>query len=313
MSNLVGKEIGVYQILDRIGGGGMSSVYVGYHAALDQRFRQEVQVIAQLQHPHIVPIYDYGQDAGWLYLAMRYIERGTLADRLDRGPMALAEVGQVMHQVGAALAYAHREGLVHRDVKPGNVLIDAQGDCFLSDFGLAKTTEASIRLTAIGVGMGTPAYMSPEQGKGEQVDGRSDVYSLGAMLYELVTGRVPYEGRTAVQVMLQHISSPVPLPSRESPDLSPAVDEVILRALAKDPAARFQSVGGMLRAWDNAALPSPQPIAVGPGAPAFAPLRRAGTGPEARTRPARTALFGTRPRELLHALWATLARLFRSR
>jgi serine/threonine protein kinase len=282
MSELVGRELGLYLIQEPIGTGGMSAVYKAYHPTLEcdvaikvlpehlsmdadfrQRFQQEVRVIARLQHAHILPIHDYGQDKGRLYLVMRYIEGGTLEERLAAGPLDVAEVSLVMHQAGAALICAHDQGVVHRDVKPANVLIDDHGNCYLSDFGLAKVLQDSIRLTASGVGMGTPAYMSPEQGQGGQVDERSDVYSLGVMLYELVTGKVPFEAEAPMAVMLKHITDPPPPPSTIRPGISPQLEAVILKALSKEPAARYQSVQEMLVAFDAAVQDvslQPQPV-----------------------------------------------------
>jgi serine/threonine protein kinase len=291
MSELIGKELGLYQILEYISAGGMSTVYKAYHAALDrhvaikvlptqtgleqelrQRFQQEVHLIARLQHAHILPIFDYGQGDGQLYLVMRLIEHGSLADRMRLGLMSLDEISRVIHQVGDALSYAHSQGIVHRDVKPSNVLIDGQGNCYLSDFGLAKTIQASIRFTATGVGLGTPAYMSPEQGKGEVVDARSDIYSLGAMLYEMVTGQVPYQADTPLAVMLKHITAPLPLPSRIRPDIPPALEQVIVLALSKEPDQRFQSVAAMVDAFDGAVLRNSMPIVV-PAVPSPAPAQ----------------------------------------
>jgi serine/threonine protein kinase len=281
LSEMIGKDLGPYHILEQISSGGMSTIYKAYHAALDryvavkvlseqmsldseirQRFQQEVKLTAKLEHAHILPIYDYGHTESRLYLVVRYVDSGTLKDRLSEGTLDLAEVQRILHQVGEALAYAHHMGVVHRDVKPSNVLLDAQGDCFLTDFGLARIMEASIHLTATGVGMGTPAYMSPEQGKGEHVDTRSDIYSLGVMLYEMTTGQVPYQASTPVAVMLKHITEPVPLPSSVNPDLPAELENVILKATAKEPEDRFQTVEEMLAALDAALdklLPKPFP------------------------------------------------------
>jgi tetratricopeptide (TPR) repeat protein/predicted Ser/Thr protein kinase len=272
MSELIGKELGPYRILEQIGVGGMAAVYKAYHATMDRfvavkvlpehlskdagfrkRFEQEAKVIAKLEHAHILPVYDYGEDKERVYLVMRYLEAGTLKQRLAEQPPNLPEAGRILRQVGGALAHAHRMGVVHRDVKPSNVLMDAQGNCFLTDFGLAKMMEASARLTATGVGLGTPAYMSPEQGQGEKVDNRSDVYSLGVMLYEMVTGRVPFEAETPMAVVLKHMTAPLPLPREVKADVPPAVERVLLKALAKNPEDRFQSAEEMIEAFDAAA------------------------------------------------------------
>jgi photosystem II stability/assembly factor-like uncharacterized protein len=271
MSEPIGKELGPYRVLEQIGIGGMATVYKAYHAATDRyvavkvlsermggdeelrkRFQREAKVIARLEHAHILPVYDHGRSGDRLYLVMRYIEAGTLKDRLVDGAMDLAQVSRIIGQVGGALEYAHRLGVVHRDVKPSNVLIDGQGDCYLTDFGLARIIEASVRLTATGVGIGTPAYMSPEQGQGDRVDARSDIYSLGVMLYEMVTGQVPYQAETPLAVVLKHISAPLPLPSSVKPDIPEAVERVILKAMAKNPDDRFQTMGEVVAALDAA-------------------------------------------------------------
>jgi serine/threonine protein kinase/photosystem II stability/assembly factor-like uncharacterized protein len=271
MSELIGMELGPYRILEQVGVGGMAGVFKAYHAAMDRyvavkvlaehmgweaelrtRFQQEAKVIARLEHAHILPVYDYGQVGNRLYLVMRYIDAGTLKERMTAGPMEPDEVNRIFHQVGGALAYAHRLGVVHRDIKPSNVLLDAEGDCYLTDFGLAKVMEASVRLTVSGVGMGTPAYMSPEQGQGDPVDARSDIYSLGVVLYEMLTGQVPYQAETPLAVVLKHISAPLPLPSSVRAGLPEAVERVILKAMAKDPDDRFQTVGEMVDALDAA-------------------------------------------------------------
>jgi serine/threonine protein kinase len=213
-----------------------------------KRFDREAKVIAKLTHAHILPVHDYGMASNRLYIVMRYVEAGTLKDRIAAGSMDLDELNHIMQQVGGALAYAHRLGVIHRDVKPGNVLLDAQGDCYLTDFGLARIMEASVQLTASGVGIGTPAYMSPEQGEGSKADSRSDIYSLGVMLYEMVTGQVPYQAETPMAVVLKHITAPLPLPRSVKPDVPEGIERVILKAMAKDPGHRFQTVDEMLSA-----------------------------------------------------------------
>jgi Tol biopolymer transport system component/tRNA A-37 threonylcarbamoyl transferase component Bud32 len=271
MSDIIGKQLGSYRVMEQIGVGGMATVYKAYHATMDRyvavkilaeqmskdpdfrvRFEREAKVIAKLEHAHILPVYDYGEAEGRLFLVMRYIDAGTLKDRMAAGPIESAEISHILNQVGAALAYAHRSDVVHRDIKPANVLLDAQGDCYLTDFGLAKMMEASIQLTKTGVGLGTPAYMSPEQGQGEKVDHRSDVYSLGVVLYELVTGQVPYQAETPLAVVLKHITAPLPLPSAVKSDVHPAVERVILRALSKNPDDRFDSTTEMAAAFELA-------------------------------------------------------------
>jgi len=271
MNNLIGQHLGPYRILEQIGMGGMATVYKAYQPAMDRyvaikviashfaqdetflrRFRREARAVAQLEHAHILPVHDYGEAEGRPYLVMRFLEAGTLKERMAKGALPLSEVNRIIGQVGSALDYAHRMGVVHRDVKPTNVLLDAEGDTFLTDFGLAKMLESSAQLTETGVGIGTPTYMSPEQGKGAKMDSRTDVYSLGVMLYEMVTGRAPYEAETPLAVVLKHITEPLPLPRSIQPDLPEEVERVILRALAKEPDDRYQTAGEMVRALDAA-------------------------------------------------------------
>jgi Tol biopolymer transport system component/predicted Ser/Thr protein kinase len=271
MSDLIGQTLGPYRIIEQIGIGGMATVYKAYQPSMDRyvaikvlpalisrdpaflkRFRRESKVVAKLEHKHILPVYDYGEQESLTYLVMRYVEAGTLKDRLVAGQLDLPEIYRIIGQVGAALGYAHRLGVIHRDVKPTNVLVDSQGDAYLTDFGLARIMESSEQLTATGVGVGTPAYMAPEQGQGLKIDHRSDIYSLGVMLYEMVTGRVPYEAETPMAVVIKHITAPLPLPSSVKPDVPPQVERVILKAMAKDPDDRFQTVGEMVTALDAA-------------------------------------------------------------
>jgi hypothetical protein len=267
MFDLIGKTVGPYRILEQIGVGGMATVYKAYQPSMDRyvavkilphylsqdpefakRFQREARAIARLEHAHILPVHDYGEYEGIAYIVMRYVEAGTLKDRMAQGPLPLDEVDRLIGQIGGALDYAHRLGVIHRDIKPGNVLMDAQGDTFLTDFGLARMIEATQQLTGSGVGVGTPAYMSPEQGQGVKVDHRSDIYSLGVILYEMVTGRVPYEAETPMAVVIKHITDPLPLPRTVAPNVPEPIERVILKALAKTPADRFQTAGELLQA-----------------------------------------------------------------
>ena len=267
MSNLIGQTLGPYRLISQIGAGGMATVYKAYQPSMDRyvaikvlppylsqdeqfarRFQREAKAVAKLEHAHILPVHDYGEAEGITYLVMRFVEGGTLKQRITQGTPSLSEVVRLMGQIGDALDYAHRLGVIHRDVKPANVLIDGQGNTYLTDFGLARMMEASDQLTASGVGVGTPAYMSPEQGQGVKVDHRSDIYSLGVVLYEMVTGHVPYEAETPMAVMLKHITEPLPLPRSINPNVPEPVERVILKALAKDPAHRYQTAGEMVEA-----------------------------------------------------------------
>jgi serine/threonine protein kinase len=245
----------------------MAAVYKAYQPAVDRhvalkvlprhfaqdreflkRFEQEATILAGLQHPHILPVHDYGDSDGFTFIVMPFIKTGTLADAIDEHPLPLEQITRVITQVGDALDYAHARGLVHRDVKPSNILIDERGNCLLADFGIAKILEGADKLTATGGLIGTPKYMSPEQGMGQAVDGRSDLYSLGVVLYEMATGRVPYEAETPIAVVIKHIRDPLPLPRAINPDMPEALERVILRSIHKEPAERFGSAAAMVEA-----------------------------------------------------------------
>jgi len=301
MPDLIGKTLGGYRIIEQIGLGGMATVFKAYQPSMDRyvafkvisthlaqdptfvkRFQQEAKVIAKLEHLHILPVYDYGEEDGYLYLVMRFIEAGTLKDRLEGGPLSLGEARHVVSQVGSALEYTHQLGVVHRDLKPSNVLIDPQGDCYLTDFGLAKMVEGTLGLTGSGV-LGTPHYMAPEQSQSLKVDHRADVYAMGVIIYEMVTGQVPFDAETPFSIVLKHISEPLPLPRSIKSDLPEGVERVILKALAKDPADRYQSMRDLVTAFDQAVGVAPAetheeaetpPTAVVPGpAPVLARRR----------------------------------------
>jgi len=304
-----GQMIDEYRIICKIGKGGMATVYKAHQASVDRyvaikvlsyllvdseeflgRFKQEARLIARLEHPNILPVYDYGEDRGIPYLVMRYLDAGTLKDRmrqfaaepipirgLDNGSneeiatnqpkaprMTLVEVDSIFSQLADALGYAHDNGVIHRDIKPSNVMLDRRGRIFLTDFGIAKLIEATgdgtnvftsetVQLfTATGAITGTPDYMSPEQAQGLRLDQRSDLYSSGIMLYEMLTGKVPFDAETPMAVIMKQISEPLPLPSINRPDLHPAIETVMMKALEKSPAKRYASMHEFLAAWKKA-------------------------------------------------------------
>ena len=273
MEDLTGKQLGSYQIVAPLGEGGMAAVYKAYQPAMDRdvalkvlprhfatdpqfmgRFQQEARLLAKLQHPHILPVFDFGETDGYTYIVMPYVESGTLTNLMHGQPLPLELVRKIISQVGDALDYAHTRGLIHRDVKPSNVLIDGRGNCLLTDFGLAKIVEGSLHMTTSGMIMGTPAYMSPEQGLGEKLDARTDIYSLGVILYEVATGRAPYSAETPMGVVFKHIYDPLPPPRKLDPSLPEALERVILKALAKKTEQRFSTANEMVRAL-QAAIP----------------------------------------------------------
>ncbi len=267
---LVGTELGHCVIRALLGEGGMASVYRGYQPNLDrevaikvlppayaadpgfvERFKLEARAMARLAHPHIVTIHDAGEELGRLYIVMAYVPGGTLKQRMGQ-PMDVRSVVPVIKDVASALSYAHERGIVHRDVKPVNVLIDNDGRAILSDFGIVKIMSASEGLTRVGAGVGTPEYMSPEQCRGGAVDTRADIYALGVMVYEMLTGHTPFEADNYTALAHAHVYEPVPALTRLNPRISPAVQAVVMKALAKEPSYRYQQASDMAISLEQA-------------------------------------------------------------
>ncbi|MGH2620959.1 MAG: serine/threonine protein kinase, partial [Anaerolineales bacterium] len=215
------------------------------------RFDREVILLKELHQPNIVPILNYGEEEGITYIVMPFYSGGTLQTRIENGGLGLGEVGRFMDDISGALEYAHHRGIVHRDIKPSNVLMDQDGQAHLSDFGFAYVGNTSHSLTG-SVLIGTPAFMSPEQCRGEEVDPRSDLYSLGAVLYQATTGRLPYDAETPMAVVIKHISEPLPRPRYSNPYLPDAIEAVVLQAMEKDLDRRYASIGEMNQAFQNA-------------------------------------------------------------
>jgi serine/threonine-protein kinase len=266
VSSLIGRKLGQYEIIGELGQGGMAKVYLGRqisigrevaikvlppHPGLDEafkkRFQLEAQTIGSLQNPNILPLYDYGADEDVLYLVMAYARDGTLADLIKQGPMNVAEVEKIVRSIASGLDYAHRKGVIHRDVKPGNILIH-DGHTLLADFGMVKMSAGTSNLTGTAI-VGTPAYMAPEQGQGLAVDHRVDIYALGVMAYEMLTGQQLYHGDTPIKMILQHISEATPDVRDLSPDLPPEMSNVMYKVLAKEADDRYQTARDFAEAF----------------------------------------------------------------
>src|SRR4051812_33632497 len=285
---------GRYRLLGRLGSGGMADVWCAEDTMLDrrvalkflherfaqdaqfvERFRREASAAAGLQHPNVVGVFDRGTYDGTHYIAMEYVEGASLKDLIDRG-LGVGEAVEIVRQVLAGARYAHSRGIVHRDLKPQNVLVDGEGRARVSDFGIARAGVSEI--TQTGSVLGTAQYLSPEQAQGLPVTARSDIYSIGVMLYEALTGQVPFEGDSPVTVALKQVSERPRPPSELNPDVSRALDGVVLRALAKDPANRFASAEEFVQALDVAEA-DPSGAAFGDTASYAAVAAAAGTAP----------------------------------
>jgi len=307
---------GRYRVLQRLGAGGMADVWLAEDTHLQrrvalkvlhrrfaqdrefvERFRREAESAAGLQHPNIVSVFDRGEFEGTYYIAMQYVEGPTLKELIDRG-LTPEQAVALIRQVLEAARFAHRHGIVHRDLKPQNVIVDGEGKAMVTDFGIARAGVSEI--TQTGSVMGTPHYLSPEQAQGLDVTAVSDLYSIGVILYEALTGRAPFEADSAVAVAMKQVSQTPQRPSSINHRVSPALDAVVMRALEKDPGARFQSADAFIAALDAAMR---EPGAPGGGTAAFAPLPPVVTTPAEAEEPDREEEERKRHR----LLWALLA------
>jgi len=262
------EKIGIYEVKSELGRGGMATVYRAYDPRFERevavkvlpqellhsdpqfrlRFEREAKIIAQLEHSAIVPVYDVGESEGQPYFVMRYMNGGSLSERIKAGVFTMEEAIQILGAIAPALDEAHSKGIVHRDIKPSNILFDKRGNPYISDFGIAKLSQAQAGNVTGSAIIGTPAYMAPEQAQGIEVDGRADIYALGIILFEMLTGKQPYEADTPMAVAIKHITDPVPQIRQTNPKLPEGMETIIQKAMAKDKNDRFSSAVEMINA-----------------------------------------------------------------
>lgn len=277
-----GETIGSYRIIEQLGQGGMATVYKAYHPSLDRyvaikalhpafqedpnflaRFQREARVVAKLEHPNIAPIFDFAEHEGRPYLVIKYIEGETLKARMSRGPLSVDEILKVIEAVGAGLFHAHKQGILHRDVKPSNVLLSNEGGIFLADFGLARIAQAGESTISSDMLLGTPQYISPEQAVGKrELDEGTDIYSFGVLIYEMLVGKVPFNADTPYAIIHDHIYTPLPLPRQENPAVSAAAERQLLRALAKERSDRFSDIETMVAEFKRALQEEPLTVPI---------------------------------------------------
>jgi tRNA A-37 threonylcarbamoyl transferase component Bud32/streptogramin lyase len=287
-----GQTIGQYRVVEKIGEGGMGAVYkadqpsisravvikvlassFAEHPEARDRFRRELEMITRLEHPHILPVYDYGEVNGSPYIVMRFMTGGTLHERMHSAGFGRAEAVRLLDQIALALDFAHDRGIIHRDLKPGNILLDEMGNAYLADFGMAKSLSGTQDLTATGAVLGSPAFMSPEQARGDKLDRRSDIYAFAILIYQALSGRLPFEADSAWDYITKHLTEePVPI-RRHAPDLPPAVEAVVGAGMAKDPTARPERATELMASLKAALASTPveSDTMWEPAAPGLAP------------------------------------------
>jgi serine/threonine-protein kinase len=323
---LTGKTLGKHRITEHLGSGGMAEVYKAYQPGLDRyvaikalhsflateedfltRFQREAKVVAMLRHPNIIQVYDFDYDEEFnvYHMVMEFIDGPTLKEHLlklaeEKRGVPIEEAVHIVLSIANALDYAHQRGMVHRDIKPANVMFNEDNQVILTDFGIAKMVDMA-GLTASGAMVGTPAYMAPEQGMGQAGDERSDIYSLGVVLYELVTGQLPFDADTFMGVVLKHINEPLTPPSAVNSNVPPEIERVVMKALAKEPTERYQTAQAFAADLSQAltALPEQvkrgQPTLIGPRSRPQSTAQSTSQGWERATLPTAPAYGGTPP------------------
>lgn len=297
------ENFGRYEIISELGRGGMATVFHAYDPRFQRdvaikvlpreflhdpnfraRFEQEAQTIAGLEHPAILPVYDFGEQEGQPFLVMRFLAGGSLEERLsEHGALPVDEASRIIEHLAPAIDEAHQRGVIHRDLKPANILFDHRNMPYIADFGIAKLTTGGKSLTSGAYIIGTPDYMSPEQASGEKIDGQVDIYALGVIIFETLTGRLPYNAETPVGLLMKHISEPVPNILQVKADLPPGCKNVISTAMAKDPTRRYRTAVALAQAFRQSTqgdIPAVAPMpASSPTPPLDLPLPPPPTGP----------------------------------
>ena len=282
MEDLTGRVVKGYELSELIGQGGFGAVYRAHQKYIDRevaikiilpqfanhpdfirRFETEAQLIARLEHPHIVPLYDYWREPSGAYLVMRWLRGGNLLTNLDPQGSDISQISQAINQISEALAVAHRQGIIHRDLKPENIMLDENSNAYLTDFGIAKDLESEVRITQNNAIVGSPAYLAPEQIRGEDLTPRTDIYSMGVVLFELLTGERPFTDEMPATLIFKHLSEPVPNVAEIRDDIPESVNEVIQKATAKDPDQRFSEVVEFARAFRQAVRPLAKSVSPG--------------------------------------------------